>query len=79
MDNQISNEKLEKYFEVTNKAIQEVENKGFSEKNINSLKIAEDFLDMAKRYFSDAHHFNDERSSLEQIEFFDGINMLEKK
>jgi len=59
MDNQISNEKLEKYFEVTNKAIQEVENKGFSEKNINSLKIAEDFLDMAKRYFSDAHHFNE--------------------
>ena len=53
----ITNEKLDKYLDITNRAIAKV-------KLVNDVKIdvknaAEDFLDMAKRYFSDAKHFRD--------------------
>jgi hypothetical protein len=50
----ISAEKLEKYFQVTSRAI------GMAEKSANRTELAEqrkDFLDMIKRYFSDAKHF----------------------
>ncbi len=52
--NTITPEKLEKYFSVTKKAIDMVKDKG-----LDSLrrKEAEDFLDMASRYYSDALHF----------------------
>ena len=46
--------KLEKYFEVTKKALKEVK---VSSVELNSEKIAKDFLDMAQRYYADAHYF----------------------
>lgn len=53
MINIISKEKLDKYFDVTSRALAKV-------KIVNSHKAkAEDALDMAKRYFSDAKHFEE--------------------
>lgn len=53
MNNIISKEKLAKYFDVTSRAIAKV-------KIIKEHKEkAEDALDMAKRYFSDAKHFEE--------------------
>ncbi len=57
MNREVSDEKLNKYFEVTGEAIRKVKFK--VPKNVDLLKIAEDFLDMARRYYSDAHHFRD--------------------
>ncbi len=57
MNKEISDDKLSKYFDVTSRAIAKVK--------INSLQkfdwkaMAEDFLDFAKRYFSDAQHFKE--------------------
>ncbi len=53
MNNIISEEKLEKYFAVTKKALDMVKDK-LDEKR---KKEALDFLDMAERYYSDASHF----------------------
>ena len=54
MDNKITQEKLEKYFSVTEKALEMAE----KSRNRTSLdKEREDFLDMIKRYVSDAKHF----------------------
>ncbi len=51
MENTITAEKLAKYFDVTSRALKKV-------KIVPShKKQAEDALDMAKRYFSDAQHF----------------------
>lgn len=53
---QITREKLEKYFDVTGRALKKAkiaDNKGIKD----SKKHAEDFLDMAQRYYSDAKHF----------------------
>lgn len=44
-------QKLQKYFEITSKALEKVK---IIEKH---KKEAEDFLDMAKRYFDDARYF----------------------
>lgn len=53
MINIISKEKLAKYFDVTSRALKKV-------KIVNEHKTkAEDALDMAKRYFSDAKHFEE--------------------
>jgi len=53
MNNIISKEKLAKYFDVTSRALAKV-------KIVNSHKEkAEDALDMARRYFSDAKHFEE--------------------
>lgn len=57
MMREITNEKLEKYFDVTGRAIKKV--KIAKEKKIDWKANAEDFLDMAKRYFEDAKHFRD--------------------
>jgi len=51
----ITPEKLEKYFDVTSRALAKV--KINSEQKINWKEKADDFLDMAQRYFSDAKHF----------------------
>ncbi len=51
----ITQDKLSKYFDVTGKALKKV--KIAKEKNINWQASAEDFLDMAQRYYSDAQHF----------------------
>jgi hypothetical protein len=55
--NTITDEKLNKYFEITGKALEKV--KIAEEKGIAWQKSAEDFLDMAKRYYSDAEHFKE--------------------
>ena len=53
MINVISKGKLEKYFDITGEAIDKVKDKIDNTRK----KEAEDFLDMAERYFSDALHF----------------------
>ena len=53
--NAITDEKLKKYFDVTSMALKKV--KVAAEQKIEWKKAAEDFLDMAQRYFSDAQHF----------------------
>jgi len=52
---EITEEKLTKYFDVTGRALKKV--KIAEEKQINWQASAEDFLDMAQRYYDDAKHF----------------------
>ncbi len=54
IQNSITKEKLDKYFSVTKKAL-EAANK--AEKDNVMINHAEDFLDMASRYYEDAKHF----------------------
>ena len=54
---EITDEKLDKYFDVTSRAIDKVKIVG--DGKIDFKSAAEDFLDMAKRYFSDAKHFKE--------------------
>lgn len=54
---EITDEKLAKYFDVTGRAIEKV--KIVDDVKIDIKASAEDFLDMAKRYFSDAKHFKE--------------------
>jgi len=54
MNDKITKEKLQKYFSITKEAIDMVNEKGLDKKRI---KEAEDFLDMASRYYEDAKHF----------------------
>ena len=54
----VTDEKLAKYFDVTGRAIKKV--KLQTEADIDVKAAAEDFFDMAKRYFSDAKHFEDQ-------------------
>jgi len=49
------NRKLDKYFEMTEKALKLVTIA--TDKNSKDHKNAEDFLEMAKNYLSDAKHF----------------------
>lgn len=53
----ITKEKLEKYFRVTGEALSKVKFK--IPENVDFAKVAEDFLDMARRYYEDAKHFRD--------------------
>lgn len=55
MENEISEEKLGKYFDLTETALGEVK------KNIISGKESEakEIIDMVSNYVSDAHHFED--------------------
>ena len=55
--NEITDEKLAKYFDVTKRALAKV--KIAEEQKIDWKAKAEDFLDMAKRYFEDAKHFKE--------------------
>ena len=56
--NKITDEKLNKYFDVTNRALNKV--KISSDKiDLDWKKTAEDFFDMAKRYFDDAKIFKE--------------------
>ncbi len=48
-------EKLQKYFELTSKALKKV--KIPANLDIKSKKSAEDFLDLSQRYFDDAKYF----------------------
>ena len=53
MEDRITKEKLEKYFNLTEKALKEVK------KNIikGKEKDAKEIIEMAENYVSDAHHF----------------------
>ena len=55
MQNEITIKKLEKYFDLTKKALEEIK------KNIVEGKETEakEIIDMASNYFSDAKHFQD--------------------
>ncbi|MFT7615935.1 MAG: hypothetical protein ACI8Y7_000762 [Candidatus Woesearchaeota archaeon] len=53
--NTITPKKLEKYFDVTGRAIKKVKLQKEAEINVESAAI--DFFDMASRYFSDAQFF----------------------
>jgi len=56
MQDRITSQKLEKYFKVTETALEMAENS----KNKTSLgKERDDMLDMIKRYISDAKHFEE--------------------
>jgi len=50
----VTDEKLEKYFQISKEAIDMVKANPMDEERIEQAK---DFLDMAERYHSDAHHF----------------------
>ena len=56
MNNKITDEKLEKYFKTTKAALDMIKEKGVDE---TREKDANDFLDMAQRYYSDAQHFKE--------------------
>lgn len=51
----VSKKKVEKYLNLTEKALRKIKIKIPS--NVNLKKVAEDYLDLAKRYFSDAKYF----------------------
>ncbi len=54
----ITDEKLDKYFDVTGRALDKV--KIVETGEVSDWKAAaEDFLDMAQRYYSDAKHFRE--------------------
>ncbi|MCC7574470.1 DUF357 domain-containing protein [Candidatus Woesearchaeota archaeon] len=53
MEKEITEQKLKKYFEVTGKALEKAKNAI----NKEEKEKAEDFLDMASRYYSDAEFF----------------------
>jgi len=57
MESTVSSEKLAKYFDVTKRALAKV--KIGKERQLKWKESAEDFLDMATRYFQDAHHFRE--------------------
>ena len=57
MNNKITDEKLEHYFDLTGRALKKV--KIVEEGKIDFKKAAEDFFDMASRYYADAKHFKE--------------------
>ncbi len=58
MMKEITEEKLDKYFSVTEKALAKVKKSKIKiSKNLDLKKVREDFLDMAQRYFDDAKYF----------------------
>lgn len=55
--NQINQEKLEKYFKVTEKALEKAKK---SKENINIKNARKEFLDMIENYLKDAKYFEKE-------------------
>ncbi len=56
--NTLTKEKLDRYFSITKEALEKAgSNLSEEKKTINFKPIAEEFLDMAQRYFDDARHF----------------------
>jgi len=55
MEDKITKEKLEKYFDVTSRALEEVKKKIISGKE----KEAKEIIDMVSNYLSDARHFEE--------------------
>ena len=54
VNNRISREKISHYFAITGEALEMVRK---NKKDDKRIKEANDFLDMAERYYSDAKHF----------------------
>lgn len=54
---EVTDVKLDRYFDVTGRAIKKIKIK--DKVKINTKVAAEDFLDMAKRYYDDAKYFRD--------------------
>lgn len=52
---QITKEKLDKYFDITGRALKKI--KIAEKKSIDWKSSAEDFLDMAQRYYADAKYY----------------------
>ena len=61
-------EKVMKYRGLTEKAIEKV--KFVTELSEKEIKIAEDFLEMANNYFSDAKHFQEKKELLTALAAF---------
>ena len=57
MIDKITNEKLDKYFDVTGRAIKKVKISNPDKTHLN--KIAQDFMQMATTYYEDAKHFKE--------------------
>ena len=55
MENEITKEKLGKYFKLTETALEEVKKNVFEGKEAEGKEI----IDMVSNYVSDAHHFED--------------------
>lgn len=55
IQNTITKEKLEKYFDVTSRALKKLKLSAPNKTHLDT--IAKDYLDMAQRYFDDANHF----------------------
>ena len=55
--NEITSEKLEKYFNVTKKALEEAKKNKSGLFSVNADGAFDDFIDMVSRYFEDAKHF----------------------
>lgn len=60
MNTTITQEKLEQYFSITREALEKAK-VALDEKR---LENAEDFLDMAQRYFDDAGHFYNQKQDM---------------
>lgn len=56
-NDKITNERLEKYFKITDEALKKV--KIADKIVVDFRKTADDFLDMATRYYEDAKHFKE--------------------
>ena len=56
MENTVTKELLDKYFGITGEALDKVKS---HEMDIERIEEANDYLDMASRYYSDAKHFFD--------------------
>lgn len=55
----ITNEKIEKYFDITKKALNKL--KQIAPKKTHLNKMVEDVLDLANRYYNDAKHFYEKK------------------
>lgn len=58
IQNIITKEKLEKYFDVTGRALKKLKLACPDKTHLD--KIAKDYLDMAQTYFNDAKHFDNQ-------------------
>jgi len=68
MMNQITDEKLERYFKVSKEALQKAKD---TPENLNLDDARHDFLDMIERYLNDAEHF---RKNGEIVNAFAALN-----
>lgn len=58
--NTITLKKLQQYFSITKEALEQAKT-AFDSSTPSRRKEAEDFYDMASRYFQDAHFFSEEK------------------